>query len=354
MSKAVGLDGGTMFLVGSQETEEGSVKYTSQRNCFLTVEGGEEVESMLTESGAKLINVGGKTSILGEDAIVFSNMLSSFGVAGATLKRPMKDGVLNSQEEASAISVLTALVEGVVGRGNGVDDVCAFSKPSNPLNSDKNNTFHVAMFQRILSGLGYSPVILNEALAAIYAENPTMGDRPMSGIGISFGAGQVNVCMAVRGMPVVEFSLVGSGDEIDRQVSVLCGKPVSVVTKTKEKRLDFDSVDYDDLIIAGLDIHYTELLKNVIKKFAAKFADLDSGAYDEPIEIIVTGGTASPNGFNKKFKQILSEMSLPFQVKDVRMSADMLNTVSKGCLLRAKQEVRKIDAKKEENKNLAQ
>jgi len=47
-------------------------------------------------------------------------------------------------------------------------------------------------------------------------------------------------------------------------------------------------------------------------------------------------------------------MSLPFQVKDVRMSADMLNTVSKGCLLRAKQEVRKIDAKKEENKNLAQ
>ena len=96
------------------------------------------------------------------------------------------------------------------------------------------------------------------------------------------------------------------------------------------------------------------MLKNVIKKFAAKFADLDSGAYDEPIEIIVTGGTASPNGFNKKFKQILSEMSLPFQVKDVRMSADMLNTVSKGCLLRAKQEVRKIDAKKEENKNLAQ
>jgi len=232
-------------------------------------------------------------------------------------------------------------VEGVVGKPETDEDICVFSCPSNPLNSDKNNTFHSAMFKRILTNIGYTAIPLNEALAAIYAENPTMGDKPMSGIGMSFGAGQVNVCMAVRGMPVVEFSLVGSGDEIDRQVSVLSGKPASVVTKTKEKKLDFNSIDYNNLIIAGLDIHYSELLRSVMKRFCKKFSELERDAYDDPIEIIVTGGTASPNGFDKKFKEVISEMDLPFEVKDVRMSEDMLNTVSKGCLLKAKQEIRK-------------
>jgi actin-like ATPase involved in cell morphogenesis len=298
---------------------------------------------MLTEGGAKLVNVDGTINILGEDAIIFSNMLSSFGVSGASLKRPMKDGVLNSQEETSAISILSILVEGVVGRAENKGDVCVFSAPSNPLNSDKNNTFHVAMFKRILTGLGYEAIPLNEALATIYAENPVMGDRPMSGIGMSFGAGQVNVCMAVRGMPVVEFSLVGSGDEIDRQVSVLCGKSTGVVTKAKEKKLDFDNVDYSDLIIAGLDIHYTDLLANVMKKFTKKFSELEEDAYEDPIEIIITGGTASPNGFDNKFKEVLASMDLPFEVKGVRMSSDMLNTVSKGCLLKAKREGKRKD-----------
>jgi hypothetical protein len=335
-----GLDAGTGFLVGSCEDED-NIKFISQRNCFLTIEDGDGIEDMLTSAGAKLVKVNGNLNLLGEDAITFSNMLSSFDTSKATLKRPMKDGVINSQEESSAISIISVLVSGVLGKPKHKDETCVFSIPSNPLNSDKNNTFHSAMFKQILSKLGYRPVALNEALAVIYAENPIMGDMPMSGIAISMGAGQINICMAIRGYPVIEFSLVGSGDYIDKQVSILSGKPISNITKIKEKSLDFDNIDYNDVVLAGLDIHYTDLLTSLIKDFSKKFSESGS-VYDHPIEIVITGGTAKPKGFESKFKSILKDMDLPFEVKGVRMSQDMLNTVSKGCLIKAIQEEKKL------------
>ena len=236
------------------------------------------------------------------------------------------------------------MIEGIIGKPKVEKEVCVFSCPGNPINSDKNNTFHSAMFKQILSKLGYNPIELNEALAVVYAENPKMGEgddvMPMSGITISIGAGQVNICMAIRGFPVIDFSIVGSGDYIDKQVSILSGQPVNIITKRKEKDLDFNNVNYDDMVIAGLDIHYSDLLCNIMKQFAKKFSDLGK-IYEHPVEIVVTGGTASPPGFENKFKQVISEMDLPFKVREIRMSSDMLNTVSKGCLVKSLQEEKK-------------
>jgi len=332
---ATGLDAGTMFLVGARNGEE-DVSYISQRNCFMTIEEGDAVQEMLTSAGAKIVKIGNKLNVLGEDAIIFSNMLSSFGATGASLKRPMKDGVLNSQEEKNSISVLSSLIEGVIGKPSKKDEVCVFSAPSNPINSEKNNIFHSAMLTQILSKLGYHPVALNEALSIIYSENPVMGDMPMSGIAMSLGAGQVNVCMSVRGYPVVEFSIVGSGDFIDKQVSVLSGKQISAVTKIKENKLDFGNIDYNDMVLAGLDIHYSELLRSILKNFAVKFSE-SGNSYDHPVEIVVSGGTARPGGFENKFKEVLSEIDLPFEVKGVRMASDLMNSVAKGCLVKAMQ-----------------
>jgi hypothetical protein len=339
-----GLDVGTMFLVGSR-IDSDNVKYTTQRNCFLTISDDEGIEDMLSSSGAKIVRINNKLNVLGEDAIIFSNLLTSFGAEKASLKRPMKDGVLNSQEEKQSISVITSLVGGVIGKPKIENEVCVFSCPSNPINSGKNNTFHSAMFKQILTKLGYNPIPLNEALAIIYSENPKMGkedEMPMSGIAISFGAGQINVCMAIRGYPVIEFSIVGSGDYIDKQVSILSGQPESVITKIKEQKLDFNNIDYDDMVIAGLDIHYSDLLRNVVKKFSEKFSE-SGKVYDYPIEIVVAGGTSKPSGFDAKLKNILKEMDLPFEVKDVRMASDVLNAVSKGCLLKAVKEQAKLN-----------
>lgn len=336
---STGLDAGTMFLVGSRQQEE-KVKYISQRNCFVSIDEGDEMEDMLTSAGAKIVKIGNKLNILGEDAIVFSNLLSSFNTSNTYLKRPMKDGVLNSQEEKNSITVLSTLIEGVIGNPQKENEICVFSTPSNPINSEKNNVFHKAMLNQILSKLGYKPVALNEALAVIYSENPIAehnGEKmPMSGIAISLGAGQVNVCMAIRGYPVVEFSMIGSGDYIDKQVSVLSGKSISTITKIKENKLDFDNINYDDMVIAGLDIHYHDLLKSILKNFSKKF-DESGENYEFPIEIVIAGGTAKPNGFENKFKEVADEINMPFEIKNIRMSNDLANSVSKGCLVKAMQ-----------------
>ena len=342
----VGLDGGTAFLVGSRRDENGKINFVSQRNCFLTIDNSDDITEMLKKSGAKVIINGDKVNVLGEDAIMFSNMMSNFVEQKdkVILKRPMKNGVLNSSEEPESLSILQSLIEGVIGKPQVENETCVFSCPSNPINSEENNVFHTAMFKQILSKLGYNPIALNEALAVIYSENPEMGEKdnemPMSGIAISLGAGQVNVCMAMRSYPMIEFSLTGSGDYIDNQVSILSGKSRSVVTKIKETNLDFTKIDYSDMVMAGLDIHYGDLLKNILNNFSKKFSEA-SESYEYPIEIVVTGGTAKPKGFINKFKEVVKEVDLPFELKGIRLSSDMLNTVSKGCLLRAIQEKEK-------------
>lgn len=336
---ACGLDIGTMFIVGSRRNDD-EIEYTTQRNCFLDIGKDSDAVGILNESGAKLVTINDKIHILGEDAIVFSNLISSFGNK-SHLQRPMKDGLLNSQEEADSISIITELIKGILGTPKTENEVCVYSCPSNPLNSDKNNVFHKTMFAHVLKDLGYDPVALNEALSVVYSENPTMGDMPMSGIGISFGAGQVNICMALRGYPVIEFSLVGSGDEIDRQVAILSGQPESIITKKKEKFLDFDNIDSSDIIISGLEIYYSDLLTRIIQDFVGKFSEAGK-SYEHPIEIVITGGTASPNGFGNKFNSILEKIDTPFEVKEVRLSEDMLKTVSKGCLIKALREEKKV------------
>jgi len=171
-----------------------------------------------------------------------------------------------------------------------------------------------------------------------------MGDATMSGLGISFGAGQCNVCFAYRGYPVVEFSVARSGDFIDQQVANVTGKKPSVVSKIKEKDFSFDKAASGDMVMMALDIHYTEMINYVLNIFAKKFMEAEK-AYDDPIEIVVAGGTACPDGFLDKMKEVIDDMDLPFEVSNIRKADDMLRTVSKGCFVKAMQLEAKGDAK---------
>ena len=55
------------------------------------------------------------------------------------------------------------------------------------------------------------------------------------GIGISFGSGMVNICYAMYGNPIFAFSLVNSGDWIDRQAAKATGETISFINKEKTK-----------------------------------------------------------------------------------------------------------------------
>ncbi len=54
-----------------------------------------------------------------------------------------------------------------------------------------------------------------------------------------------------------------------------------------------------------------------------------------PIEIVVSGGTSKPNGFEKLVEKVVSEVSWPFDIKGVRRAQDPLSATAVGCLTAA-------------------
>ena len=56
---------------------------------------------------------------------------------------------------------------------------------------------------------------------------------------------------------------------------------------------------------------------------------------DQPLPIVLAGGTAKPNGFRERFEKALRRRTLPFQVADVRVASDPLTATARGALVAA-------------------
>jgi hypothetical protein len=276
--------------------------------------------------------------------------------SGETLCRPMKDGILNPDSPKTSLTILRELMKGCIEHGIGParpGEILYFSIPANPADSTLNNTFHAKMAERYLNSLGYDARPLGEGLAVLLSENPLMhapeGEIPYTGVALSFGAGMVNFCLAERGVPMDEFSLCRSGDFLDQQVARMTGQARTKVMRVKEKKLDFNKLDEtaeDGDILLAYDIYYDELINYVFTTFAKRFKG-NRGSIEHPIDLIVSGGTASVPGFDKKVRKILKKLEFPFEIHEVRLAGGgdrkkMLAATAHGCYLKAKQAARKM------------
>lgn len=358
------LDLGTMYLQSAREDKDGNIVYNEVRDCYRELEYDTEFEETLRSQNVPYIKDEHKIYVLGNAAYSQARM-AEFGAdirAGLDreiLKRPMKDGVLNPDSPKIAMTILRELekicLEEHVGPAR-ENEVLFFSVPANPVDSSINNSFHSKTAERFLRNLGYDPRPLCEGLAVIYSENPKMHlpdgkTIPYTGVGISCGAGQVNFCLSERGLPIDEFSVARSGDYIDANVSRMTGQPKTKVIRVKEKELNFDKIDENNEILLALDCYYEDMIRYVFGLFGKRFEN-NRGSIDYPIDIVLSGGTASPPGFDKKVRRVLDRMNLPFQIHEIRLAGGgelqaMLKTVAKGCYIRAKQTAKKIEAGKE-------
>lgn len=345
------LDLGTMFLQVARDNAEGKIQYNTVRDCYRVIEYDEEFEDTLKSQGVHYITGGGKIYVLGNDAFVQSGMAEfgalQQGFKGDMLQRPMKDGILNPDSPKMSVTILRELMRACLEKDIGPareGEMLYFSVPADPVDSDINNKFHSMMAKKYLDGLGYDANPLGEGLAVVYAENPKMmapdGPVPFTGIGISFGAGQANFCLAQRGLPLDEFSVARSGDYIDANASRMTGQPKTKVLRVKERMLDFNKIDQNDEIQLALECYYEDLVNYVFGIFRRRF-ESNKGSIDFPIDIILSGGTASPPGFDDKVRSMLKKMELPFDINEVRCAKDMLRTVATGCYIRARQAAKK-------------
>jgi len=323
---AKGLDVGTMNLVTGRQ-DAGDTVFVQQRNSFVEIEYSDMAEEMLSRSDVLHIRKDDTVYVVGDDALNFANIFKQ------ETRRPMQRGILSSDEK-SAIPMIKLIIEQVVGEPDSPGETIHFSTPADPIDSDISTLYHQKTCESLLSDMGYDPEPINEGMAVIYSE---LADNNFTGLGISFGAGMTNVCLAYYAVPVMTFSIARGGDWIDEQAAQATGKPVDKVTSIKEDDFELDFRTDVGGVEGALAIYYENLLDYVIEQIAREVdeEDVEEGL---DVPVVVTGGTASPRGFEKLFEDHLKDARLPFSISDVRSADETLYSVARGALVAARSE----------------
>lgn len=321
----IGCDIGTMNIVCSRnDTDE--IKL--MRNVFLELNTDEVSISDLSD--IKYIESDGNIFIIGNDAFRLANIF------GREVSRPMEKGLISSKE-INAIDVLTIMLKDLIGDIKDKDSYVSYSVPAESIDEGRSVTYHEKVFGRILSALGLNHKPINEAMAIIYSE---CEKEKFSGIGLSFGAGMCNVCCSYKGIETFKFSTSRSGDWVDKNVADSLNMVKNRVTSIKEKHLNLhDGFEKEQnkkirRILESLTYFYGSLIEYTIKRIIQEFNDHMDTELEEPIPIIVSGGTSLPQGFLDLFKNIISKHQLPFEISEIRSAKNPLTAVSQGLLIK--------------------
>jgi actin-like ATPase involved in cell morphogenesis len=332
---AIGFDAGTYNLVCCKRNAEGNFSYKREVNAFLEMElQNDFVFNMMKKSGVPLIHRedANVAYALGEAAI---NM--AYTMRNVDLKRPMKDGCVNPHER-DAFQIMNIMIHSLIDEITGDGEILCYSVPANAINENTDADYHGkildAIFKAYKSEKGWKVDArpINEAMALVYAE---LGDKMFTGIGVSCGAGMVNVALSLFGAEVFSFSIVNSGDWIDQQAARASGESVAFINKEKTK-IDLNK-EPATLVERAIRTQYELMIEKTvagIKKGLTENKDKNA-RLDQPIDIIVAGGTASPPGFDKLFDKLLRSANLPVELGKVVRPADPLYSVARGCLVAA-------------------
>ncbi|HET6203439.1 MAG TPA: cell division protein FtsA [Planctomycetota bacterium] len=319
-----GLDIGTANLVGACRNADGSIRITLERNAFLDVQADVFSKSMLTKLGVPYVVHEGKLIVLGEPAFELANIF------GRETRRPMKGGLV-SPNEVDAAPVMRMLIQKILGPPHAAGETLYFSVPAESIDCDNNIVYHRGLFEGLLSRMGYTPHAIGEGHSVVFCE---LADKDFTGIGMSFGGGMVNVCVAYKTIPALAFSIARGGDWIDKNVADVLGTPRSRATYLKERGVDLTNPrGREEEAIA---IYYHNLIAYILQNLKARFESSEGmPTLHEPVDIVCSGGTALIGGFVEVFREEMGKLKFPFPVGRCVLAAEPLNSVAKGCLVAA-------------------
>lgn len=277
-------------------------------------------ENMLKAAKAHYIKLDDALYILGDDAFKFANLFHK------ECLRPMSKGVLNPEEPKSAM-MLKELIRGLIGKPEADDDVVYFCVPANPVDADFDNVYHTSAIKGIIQELGYKNVnVMTEGLAVVYSE---LQEEAFTGIGLSFGAGMVNVAYSYLGIPILTFSISKSGDWLDQQVAHTMNETMSSVQAAKE--LGIDILNPKNNVEKAYAAYYEALIDYIIAQFNILYSSQDKKTLPnvtEPMTVAVAGGTSLATGFTTMLESKLKNIPVP--IGKVVQSKDPLMSIAKG------------------------
>lgn len=333
---AKGLDIGTMNIICAVKDQE-DIVFTQQRNAFMDLDSSDLTKTMLDTSKVLYIEKDGGISLLGEDAFKFATIFEK------QARRPMTHGII-SPKEKEAIPVMKLIVERVLGKPHGQNEVLYISTPADPIDTDMNVLYHKKTMEALTKGLKYDTHVIDEGLAVIYSE---LSDYNFTGIGISVGAGLTNVTLAYLATPLMSFSIARGGDWIDEQASKSTGMPREHITAAKEKISKLNKEVKMGSVEGALTVYYDALITYVIKNLDRKLAEITPPNVAFPVAI--AGGSAEPEGFFEMFEKKLKEAKLRVELSKIKHVKDPILSVARGCLIaaRTQEEKRSFDLKQQ-------
>lgn len=328
----LGFDCGTYNLVCCHRDEKKNFVYKREVNAFLELPLADRfVFNMMKNSGVPLIEREDVAYALGEAACNMAYTMSQI-----ELKRPMTSGCVNPKER-DAFQIMSIMIHSLIEGVKRDGETLYYCIPANAINEETDADYHQRILEAIFkaykneSGYTVDPHPINEALALVYAE---LGKKAYTGIGASFGAGMVNVCYAMYGNPVFSFSIVNSGDWIDKMAAKATGETVAFINREKTK-IDLTKPP-TTLVERAIQTQYRLMIEHTVTGLKKGFADITKAVRtDGAVDVVVAGGTSSPNGFVTLFKDTLSQAKLPIKIGEVTKPSDPLYSVARGCLIAA-------------------
>ena len=322
---ALGLDVGTSRVVMAQQNEVGRYDYRSQLNAFVALPYSKMTENVLRKENIPHMVEGDQLIVHGNESERFADLLQ------VESRRPMTKGVLNANEPSSG-EMMKQLIGSLSGGVPGAGRSLYYSVPAALLGEETNVTYHEATLGQILREMGYAPKAINEGLAVVYGE---MEDTNYSGIGISCGGGLCNVCLAYLSVPVLSFAVPKAGDFIDQSASQITGELSTRIRITKESTFHING-HYADKVQQVLGVYYDDMIKSLVDGLNQTLANTrNMPRIAKPVPIVLSGGTAMPQGFRERFEKMLKESAFPLAVSEVRMASDPLTATAKGALVAA-------------------
>ena len=319
-----GLDIGTANLVCAARKESGDILIRAQRNAFIDIESNPFSRNMLTKLDVHYVVSNGALCVLGDPAFDFANIFNR------STRRPMRNGFL-SPDEHDALPMIKILVENIVGTPREPGEICYFSVPAEPVDSEMNVIYHKGIFEGILRRIGYTPRAIIEGHAIVFSE---LAEEDFTGIGISCGGGLFNVCVCYKTVPAIAFSISRGGDWIDENVARVTGIPTSRATLVKEKGVDL--MNPKNRVEEAIVIYYRNQINYMLENLKKEMTSSQSvPTFPEPVSIVCGGGTTLIKGFEEVFRDEFEKINFPIEIREIRRAADPLNSVARGSLIAA-------------------
>ena len=337
----IGFDCGTYNLVSCRRGKAGEFLYKKEINAFIQIDITDRfvfnmMKNNKDENGkpvVPLIEIPEQNIAyaLGEAAVKMA-----YTMKDVELKRPMKDGCLNPAEKYSQY-IMGQMMHGMLGNLSQDQEPLFYSVPANAINETTDADYHGKVLEAVFKSFKddkdqiVKPHPINEALALVYAE---LANKNFTGIGVSCGAGMVNLCFAIYGAPVFQFAIVNSGDWIDKMAAKATGESIPFINKEKTK-ISFNK-EPENMVQRAIRMQYEIMIQKTVTEIKKGLEQAGNKARtDNPIDVVVAGGTASPEGFEKLFADILTSSGVSIKIGDVIKPKEPLYSVARGCLLAA-------------------